>query len=93
MQETIQLTVVAKNENDLQALISLYAGLLGIRANNQLSSTLLDDMCNQLGSSLEKLYAPEQWKALQQELGVYSQKAAHFANNSENAFDSFTLEN
>jgi hypothetical protein len=91
MQETIQLTIVAKNENDVQALISLYAGLLGIRSNNQLESKVLDEMCSQLGASLEKLYTPEDWKAVQQELGVYSQKAAHFANNSENAFDSFTL--
>jgi hypothetical protein len=91
MELNFQLDVNVKTESDVQALISLYVGLSALKKNSPIQSGLLPGMCEKIEAELKPLHTAEEWENLQNELGIYTDKAVQFANDSQDKFNEFSI--
>ena len=87
MQNNLSLSVEINSENDVQALLSLYAGLCAIGKNQPQGSDVLKVLTNQLREQLKSIYPTDKWNEIEVELNGYSDQAAAIAARSEGEFE------
>ena len=76
-----------QSEADTQAMLGLYAGILGsAKMYESQGSTILSEFCTQLENNLKAIFSPEQWTAIKAEITNTSQQAASYAEQNKQDF-------